>query len=96
MKKYVCSEDLYPEGVDSKLYHGIEARKGTMAAVLANIEILESIDSSAELKKLALEQISRDGLVVIAIGLYHRVQWKNELVQKAFDEVFQHSKFKEL
>lgn len=89
----IRSEDLYPEGVDTKLYHGVPARKGTMAAVLANIEILESLDSTDEEKQLALQKIRIDSLVLIATGLYSRVQWKNELVQKTFDEVFYASKF---
>ena len=91
--KGISSADLYPDGVDTKLYHGIEARKGTMAAVLANIEVLESPSSSHEQKQLALEQIKHDGLVIIATGLYRCVQWKNELVQKTLDEVFYSSKF---
>jgi predicted protein tyrosine phosphatase len=86
MKKHpIRSEDLYPEGADAHCYQGISARKGTVAAVLANIDILEASDSTEEEKKQALEQIKEYAPVFIAIGMHQKVIWNNPQVQELMD-----------
>ncbi len=92
MKKAITSEDLYPEGVDFHDYNGVAARKGTVAAVIANIKIFESAQSSEEEKQAALEQIRKDAITLIAVGLHDCVTWKNPKIQQVIDSVLLSSK----
>lgn len=89
-KTTLSAENLYPDNVDVAQYKGMSVRKGTMAAIIANIDILEASDSSAVEKSLALEQIKKYAPAVIATGLYEKVTWKNQLVQAAMQDAYLH------
>jgi hypothetical protein len=52
--KPVRPEDLLPAGADSGVINGVEVRKGTVAAFVANAQRLEALDpDSAEYAELA-------------------------------------------
>ncbi len=86
-KQGITAEDLYPDHIDHHEFNGVVARKGTVSAVMANIEIFESENASPDEKTAALEQIKLYAPVLIATGLHRQVTWKNPWIQKIIDEV---------
>ena len=66
--------------------NGKSIRKGTMAAALANAEIIESQHSSNEEKKTAFNALKELAPILIAFGLTRFLTWKNPTIQKIFDE----------
>lgn len=75
-------EDILPDGDDFTIINGVKARKGSIAAVLANIDSLESSNASEDDKKSAREAIQQLAPVLEAIGINKHVTWKNTEVQK--------------
>ena len=85
-KKVFRPEDILADDASTTEMAGMTVRKGTIAAVIANTVTLESSDSSEAEKAAALAVIKELAPAVIAIGLHQHVTWKNEAVQKIFDE----------
>lgn len=80
-KQGVRPEDILADGVDATIIGGKQVRKGTVAAFIANIEILENPATSSEVKKEALiiiESLAKD---VVAVGLHKHVKFNNEIVE---------------
>lgn len=73
----VKPEDILPDGIDSTSINGQMVRKGTIAAFLANIDILENLNTSEKQKQLAINTMKELAPAVIAIGLYKHVTFKN-------------------
>lgn len=78
--------DILPDDTDEIEINGITARKGTIAAVLANATIIESHSSSEALKQKALNTIEQLAPVVIAVGLMDHLTWNNKRIQDIFDQ----------
>ena len=77
----VRPEDILPDDVNSTEVAGVQVRKGTVAAVLANAAVLESKRSSDEEKQQALSMIESLAPAIVAIGLHHHVTWNNKTIQ---------------
>lgn len=80
MKK-LTPEEILPDGDDFTDINGLKVRKGSIAAVLANIEILESHDSSKNEKQRAINIIKKLAPALNAIGLNKHVTWNNPEVR---------------
>ncbi len=78
-------EDILPEGVDTVESRGVTVRKGTVAAYIANISVLEK-DSSAEEKENALAVMKELAPSIIAMGLHDFVTFKNPQAEKILNE----------
>ena len=75
-------EDLLPNGQDTTIINGKEVRKGTIAAFLANTDILESQNATEEQREDAIDMLKELAPGVIAIGLHRHVQFKNAQVEQ--------------
>jgi predicted amino acid dehydrogenase len=75
-------EDILPDGVDSTAIHGKIVRKGTIAAFLANTEILEHPNSTKQQKQEAIEAMKELAPAVIAVGLHRHVVFKNNEIEQ--------------
>ena len=70
-------EDVIPDGADHANFSGIALRKGSVAAFLANIDLLEDINSTAEQKADALAAMNELAPTLVAVGLHRHVTFKN-------------------
>ncbi len=73
----VRPEDILADGVDSTVINGITVRKGTIAAFLANIELLEKKNSTEVQKQEAINMIKALAQTVVSTGLHKHVTFKN-------------------
>jgi len=71
-------EDILPDGDDTASVGGKVVRKGTIAAFLANIEVLESEKSTDTEKQSAKAMMQELAPSVVAIGLHKHVIFKNK------------------
>lgn len=78
--------DVLPDGADYAEIGGKTVRKGTIAAFLANIEIIENPNIPQDQKKLAITTMQELAPSVIAIGLHKFVVFKNPEVEKIISE----------
>lgn len=79
-------EDILPDDVNAVEINGLMARKGTVAAALANAKVLASGDKTEEEKNKAKEMIRELAPALIALELHQHVTWKNPEIQKIIDE----------
>lgn len=84
-------EDILPEEINSLVINGVNIRKATVGATLANASILNSDTASEEEKYSALKKIKELTPALVAIGLHQHVTWKNPQIQKIIDEEIQKS-----
>jgi len=82
----VQPEDILPDGVDSSLLAGRVVKKGTIAAFLANIDILESPITNGKQKDAAIQTMKELAPSVIAIGLHKHVTFNNSQAEKILIE----------
>lgn len=61
--------------------NGVSVRKGTVAAALANAEILESRSTTEAQKEAALAMIKELAPALVALGLHQHLVWKNLHIQ---------------
>lgn len=78
----VRPEDVLPDGVDSVSIHGKTVRKGTIAAFLANADILENPNSTEKQKQEAIKTMKELAPGVIAVGLHQHVVFKNREIEQ--------------
>ena len=80
-------EDMIPDDEDFlEAKGGVRGRKGTMAAALANADIVEAEDATDEEKRAALEMMKRLAPQLKALGVTKHLRWKNAEIQTLFDE----------
>lgn len=84
--KGISPSDILSDSDDYINLNGVSARKGSIAAFLKNIDILESEESS-EAKDAALKMIKELAPVIIAAGLHKHAVFKNKIVQDLLDEI---------
>lgn len=82
IKHSVRPEDILPDGQDSTTMQGQSVRKGTVAAFLANTEILEDVNSNQAQKQAAMQMLQKLAPAVIAIGLHKHVTFKNSQIEQ--------------
>lgn len=78
----VRPEDVLPDGADTTIINGKTLRKGTIAAFLANIEILENPQVTEQQKQDALDTMKELAPAVVSIGLHKHVIFKNPQIEK--------------
>jgi len=78
----VKPEDILADGVDTTMINGRTVRKGSIAAFLANADILLSSDASESQKQEAINMMETLAPAVIAIGLRKHVTFKNPQVEQ--------------
>lgn len=78
--------DILSDSDDYVDLNGLKARKGSIAAFLKNIEIIEREESDTQLKESALNIIRELAPVVIASGLHKHAVFKNNFVQELLDK----------
>ncbi|MBP9741784.1 MAG: hypothetical protein KBD37_00330 [Burkholderiales bacterium] len=79
-------EYLIPNNANYFEKNGIEIRKGTMATIIINIEIIESPKSSIKDRKDAIEILKLLAPQLNAIGLNKHCVWRNPEIQSIFDK----------
>lgn len=82
----VKPEDILPDDVDFVEIQNQKLRKGTVAAVLANAQILSDPTTAESNKGEALELIKSLAPSLIRLGMHHHVVWKNPTIQKIIDD----------
>lgn len=85
MSSVVRPEDILGDSENYTNINGITARKGSVAAFLKNIEILENPDSSAEMQTQALDMLKELAPVLKALQFPRYVTFKNKQVQNLFE-----------
>ena len=81
----ITPESILPDAQNSALINGIAVRKGTVAAVLANITVYESSLSTEADKQSALSAIKGFVPALIALGLTQHLRFKNPQIQALID-----------
>ena len=84
--KVIKPSDVLADAQNEITINNIKVRKGTIAALIQNIQVLESNTLDAIQKKTLLEGINTLIPAVMAIGLNDCVSWKNPLIQDLFDK----------
>lgn len=79
-------EDILPDDVNELEINGIKARKGTIAAAMANADILSSPTSTEIDKNNAKDAIKQLAPAMVALGLSHHLIWKNKEIQEIMEE----------
>ena len=79
-------EDILPDNVDFVEIQNQKLRKGTVAAVLANAEVLLNPKITEEEKREALETIQDLAPSLISLGMHRHVIWKNPMIQTIIEE----------
>jgi hypothetical protein len=79
--KAVSPQDIIADDATYAGYNGQQIRKGTFAALLANIEIIEQATTTAE-KEPALAMIKTLVPQIILAGAHKHLIWKNPEVQQ--------------
>lgn len=80
--KLIRPEDILPDGVDSTTINGKIVRKGTIAAFLANADILENKNATEQQKQEAINTMKELATAVVSIGLHKHVVFKNNQIEQ--------------
>jgi hypothetical protein len=88
----VRPEDVLPDGVDATAINGKTVRKGTIAAFLANTDILENLHTTEQQRQEALNMMKELAPAVIAIGLHKHVIFKNSQIEQILVDAVNHTK----
>ena len=84
--KVIKPSDVLADAQNEITINNIKVRKGTIAALIQNIHVLESNTLDVIQKSSLLEEINALVPAVMAIGLNDCVSWKNPLIQDLFDK----------
>ncbi|CDZ78721.1 hypothetical protein BN59_03033 [Legionella massiliensis] len=84
--KAIQPEDIIADGADYILIQGQKIRKGSVAAFLANIAMLENPKSTAEERADALQAMKELAPSLVTVGLHHHVNFKNEVAEEIIQQ----------
>ena len=79
-------EDVLADQENFADFEGITVRKGSVAAFLKNIDMLDEERNSAEQRAAALEQIQQLAPAMVVLGLYKHAVFKNKQVQEILEK----------
>lgn len=85
-KTAIKPQDILADGSDYTEFKGLRVRKASVAAFIANIELLEDDNTSAEDKNQALRTLMDLAPSIVAIGLSRHVSFKNDLIESIIQE----------
>lgn len=83
--KAVKPEDMLSDNQDYAEKNGTRIRKGTMAAALANAEILNSTAASTSEKQAALAAFKTLVPAIKGVCMAESITWKNVELQSLFE-----------
>jgi hypothetical protein len=93
MKKVpIKPEMVLADGESNVMLHGISGRKGSIAAFLQNIDMLEQSNLSDQERQDVIKVMEELASVLIATGLYKHATFKNQEVQDILNKVAQATK----
>ncbi len=93
MKKIpIKPEMVLADGESNVMLNGISGRKGSIAAFLQNIDMLEQSNLSDQEKQDVIKVMEELAPVLIATGLYKHATFKNPEVQDILNKVAQATK----
>lgn len=75
-------EDILPDETNNFFKDGQNHRKGSVAAFIANIKILEDINTAEEDKPSVIDALKQLAPTLIAVGLHEHAIFKNPLVEQ--------------
>jgi hypothetical protein len=78
--------DILADGIDSKMQNGVMIRKGTIGAILANLDAIDSDKYNSDEKEAAIMAIKEGVPTLIALNFDKHLIWKNPLVQKMMED----------
>lgn len=79
--------DMIPDQASYAEKDGTVIRKGTMAAALANAEIIGAADATEEERQQAMAALKMLAPSLKAIGLTKFLHWNNPEIQALFDQI---------
>jgi hypothetical protein len=82
--KPVRPEDLLPTGVDSGVINGVEVRKGTVAAFVANAKRLEALPSDSDEYTELAHQLRAARPLLEAIGVLEVFDVRSQRLREIF------------
>ncbi|MCP4474763.1 MAG: hypothetical protein GY821_09425 [Gammaproteobacteria bacterium] len=85
--KSKTAEDMIPDQASYAERGGTVVRKGTMAAALANAEIIETADATEEERQQAMTALKTLAPPLKAMGLTKFLHWNNPAIQALFDQI---------
>jgi hypothetical protein len=84
--------DVLPDDVDSTVIEGIRVRKGTVAAVLANLKALDVATITTTEKAEIFETLRELAPALVVLGFKKYLTFNNPEIQKLVDEAEQQLK----
>lgn len=78
----VRPEDVLSDSQNTTVVDGMTVRKGSVAAFLRNIEILEDKNASKDQRIGANKMLKELAPSIVAVGLHKHAQFKNPQVEK--------------
>jgi len=84
--KPINPEDILSEQQNTTVLNGILVRKGSIAAFLKNLDLLDNPSITSEQKSAVISVIKELMPAVIAAGLAKHVVFKNPLIQSLVEE----------
>lgn len=79
-KAGIDSKDILPDGQDYKEMRGVKVRKGTIAAAMANMELLTS--GSAEEVEAARAKLAELAPALVVLGVHKHFQCRHPEVEE--------------
>ncbi len=86
MIKPITPESILPDDQDFVEKEGIRTRKASMAAVLGNLDVLDSPTTSATDKAVVFDMIKKLMPGLVLAGLNKHFQCRHPAVQQMIDE----------
>ena len=75
-------EDILADDENTTVIQGQTVRKGSIAAVVANANVLASNETTKEQKQAALDIIKE--LAPLLVSVHEHIVWKNPTIEKIF------------
>lgn len=88
-KSAVKPSDILSDNENFVELNGLEVRKGTIAAFLKNIDLIEADTTDQIQKNAALQVLKELAPAIIAAGLHKHATFKNQIVADIIQEALE-------
>jgi hypothetical protein len=88
----VRPEDILSDDASHTSFNGVTVRKGSIAAFLKNIEVIENTKSTKENKEESVKAMKELAPALVAVGVDKHVTFKNKTAQSIIEEAAKNSK----
>lgn len=82
----ISPKDILPDDDDSAMLNGRKVRKGSIAAFMANIDVIENPNATVDEKSAAIDMLKTLAPDLIALNLHKHVTFKNSTAGSILDE----------